>query len=133
MKIAPLAEVKTRLSAILEECEKEGPVIITRNGKAVAVLVAPRSDADVERLIVAYSPTVQSLAKTSAQTLQQDATPLNLTTLSIEERKQLLRKRLMEAGVLLARSEPDRSKQTNWKPIATLGKPASQQIIEERR
>ena len=40
MKIAPVADVKARLSAYLEECETEGPVIITRNGKAVAVLLA---------------------------------------------------------------------------------------------
>jgi len=36
MKIAPVADVKARLSAYLEECETEGRVIITRNGKAVS-------------------------------------------------------------------------------------------------
>jgi len=41
MRIAPLADVKARLSAYLEECATEGPVIITRNGRAVAVLLAP--------------------------------------------------------------------------------------------
>lgn len=133
MKIAPIAEVKTRLSAILEECEKEGPIVITRNGKAVAVLVAPRNDADVERLIVAYSPNIHSMLDTAVQTLQQENGSLNLATLSVEERKQLLRNRLIEAGILLARTAPDRSKQTNWQPIPTLGKPASQQIIEDRR
>ncbi|RPJ19379.1 MAG: type II toxin-antitoxin system Phd/YefM family antitoxin, partial [Chloroflexi bacterium] len=33
MKIAPLAEVKTKLSAYIEHAEKEGPIVITRNGK----------------------------------------------------------------------------------------------------
>ena len=37
MRIAPLADVKARLSAYLEQCEAEGPIVITRNGKAVAV------------------------------------------------------------------------------------------------
>ena len=41
MKIASLADVKARLSAYVEQCKTEGPVVITRNGKAVAVLLAP--------------------------------------------------------------------------------------------
>ena len=39
MKIASVADVKARLSAYLKETE-QGPVIVTRNGKAVAVLLA---------------------------------------------------------------------------------------------
>ena len=39
MKIAPLADVKARLSAYVDECESEGPVIITRNGKPIALVV----------------------------------------------------------------------------------------------
>ena len=51
MRIAPLADVKARLSAYLDECGVEGPVVITRNGKAVAVLEAfHRPVAKVERL-----------------------------------------------------------------------------------
>jgi prevent-host-death family protein len=38
MRIAPLADVKARLSAYLDECAVEGPIVITRNGKAAAVL-----------------------------------------------------------------------------------------------
>ena len=40
MKIAAVADVKAHLSAYVDECENEGPVIITRNGKA-PVLLAP--------------------------------------------------------------------------------------------
>jgi prevent-host-death family protein len=39
MRIAPLADVKARLSAYLDECGDEGPLVITRNGKPVAVLL----------------------------------------------------------------------------------------------
>jgi prevent-host-death family protein len=39
MKIASVADVKARLSAYLKDIE-EGPVVITRNGTAVAVLLA---------------------------------------------------------------------------------------------
>jgi PHD/YefM family antitoxin component YafN of YafNO toxin-antitoxin module len=45
----------------VDECENEGPVIITRNGKAAAVLLAPRDNDDLERLIFAHSRRFQSL------------------------------------------------------------------------
>jgi prevent-host-death family protein len=47
MKIAALADVKAHLSAYVDECEKEGPIIITRNGKAAAVLPAPKDNDDL--------------------------------------------------------------------------------------
>lgn len=48
MRIAPLVTVKAQLSAYLEQCKAEGPIVITRNGKAVAVLLAPIDDDDLE-------------------------------------------------------------------------------------
>ena len=70
MRIAPLADVKARLSAYLDECGVEGPLVITRNGKAVAVLVAPRDDADLESLILSRSPRFQSLLDKSRESVQ---------------------------------------------------------------
>ncbi len=70
MKIAPVADVKARLSAYLEECETEGPVVITRNGKAVAVLVAPASDQDLERLVLSRSPRFQALMNKSRRSIR---------------------------------------------------------------
>ena len=61
MKIAALADVKAHLSAYVDECENEGPIIITRNGKAAAVLLAPRNDVDLERLMLAHSRRFHSL------------------------------------------------------------------------
>ncbi len=55
MKIAPLADVKARLSAYVEACRTEGPVVITRNGKAVALLLAPLDDEDLESLRLSRS------------------------------------------------------------------------------
>jgi prevent-host-death family protein len=65
MKIAPLADVKARLSAYVEECETAGPVVITRNGKAVAVLLAPEDDDDLERLILGHSRRFQAFLDNS--------------------------------------------------------------------
>ncbi len=48
MRIAPLADVKAHLSAYFDECVAEGPLVITRNGKAVAVLLVPYDDDDLE-------------------------------------------------------------------------------------
>jgi prevent-host-death family protein len=70
MKIVPLAEVKARLSAYLDECQTGGPVIITRNGKAVAVLLAPVDDEDLERLVLARSPRFQALLNKSRQSIK---------------------------------------------------------------
>ena len=56
MKIAPLADVKAKLSAYVDTSEKEGPVIITRNGKPVAVLISPKDEDDLETLVLSRSP-----------------------------------------------------------------------------
>jgi prevent-host-death family protein len=65
MKIAPLADVKARLTAYIDECEAGGPVIITRNGKPVAVLLAPQDDDDLERLILGHSRRFQAILENS--------------------------------------------------------------------
>lgn len=70
MKIAPLADVKARLSAYVEQCETDGPVVITRNGKAVAVLLAPVDDDDLEGLLLARSPRFQSMLDKSRQSIR---------------------------------------------------------------
>jgi prevent-host-death family protein len=70
MKIAPLADVKARLSAYIDQSESEGPVVITRNGKAVAVLIAPVDDDDVESLVFARSPRLQKLLSKSRASIK---------------------------------------------------------------
>jgi prevent-host-death family protein len=83
MRIAPLAEVKARLSAYLNECGVEGPLVITRNGKAVAVLLVPHDDDDLERIMLGRSPQFQAL--------------LDRSRLSIKEGKGLSEKAFWEA------------------------------------
>jgi len=53
MKLASVADVKAHLSAYLAECAQEGPLVITRGGEAVAVLVVPVDEDDLERLVLA--------------------------------------------------------------------------------
>lgn len=61
MSVAPLADVKARLSAYVDQCQTAGPVVITRNGKAAAVLVAPRDEDELERILLAHSPKLQAM------------------------------------------------------------------------
>jgi len=70
MKIAPLADVKARLSAYVDEAGDQGPVVITRNGRAVAVLVAPRDDEDLERIVLARSPRFQAILRRSRTSIK---------------------------------------------------------------
>src|SRR5437763_1200068 len=71
MRIAPLADVKARLSAYLDECGVEGPIVITRNGKAAAVLLVPHDDDDLERLMLGRSPRFQALLDRSRQSIKE--------------------------------------------------------------
>ena len=70
MKVASLADVKARLSAYIEELPTRGPVVITRNGKTAAVLIAPEDDDDLERLLLARSPHFQALLNKSRQSIK---------------------------------------------------------------
>ena len=70
MKIAALADVKAHLSAYVDECQNEGPVIITRNGKAAAVLLAPKDNDDLERLMLSHSRRFQSLLSKSRRSIK---------------------------------------------------------------
>ncbi len=62
MRIAPVVEVKAKFSAYLEE-SKSGPIVVTKNGKAVAVLLAVEDEEEIERLILAYSPKFQAIMR----------------------------------------------------------------------
>lgn len=66
MKIASVAEVKARFSAFVKESEA-GPVVVTRNGKPVAVLVGVQDEEEIERLLMAYSPRLRAILDQSRQ------------------------------------------------------------------
>jgi prevent-host-death family protein len=70
MRIAPLADVKARLSAYLEQCTTEGPIVITRNGRPVAVLLTPVDDDDLEGLLLARSRRFQALLDKSRRSIR---------------------------------------------------------------
>jgi len=69
MKIVPVAEIKAHLSAYLRESEK-GPIIVTKNGKPVAVLLGVTDEEEIERLVLAYSPRFQDVLSRGRQQIQ---------------------------------------------------------------
>ena len=71
MRIAPLADVKARLSAYLDECGEEGPIVITRNGKPAALLLVPYDDEDLERLMLGRSARFQAMLDRSRRSLEE--------------------------------------------------------------
>jgi prevent-host-death family protein len=60
MKIASVAQVKSQFSAYLKASE-DGPVVVTRNGRAVAVIVGVHDEDEIERLLMAYSPHLRAI------------------------------------------------------------------------
>ena len=60
MKIASVAEVKAKFSGYLKASE-QGPVVVTKNGKPVAVLLAVTDEDEIERLLLAHSPKFQGI------------------------------------------------------------------------
>lgn len=69
MKIVPIADAKARLSAYVDECATEGPLIITRNGKPAAVLLVPTDEEDLDRLMLSRSPRFQAMLDESQQSI----------------------------------------------------------------
>ena len=70
MKTVPFTDVEVRLSAYLDEVEASGPIVITRDGKPVAVLLAMQDEDEIERIILAYSPKFQRILQTAEQQIQ---------------------------------------------------------------
>jgi prevent-host-death family protein len=70
MKIAPVAEVKAQFSAYLKS-SAEGPVIVTRHGKPVAVLLSIEDEDELERLILAYTPKFQRVMEAAREQIRE--------------------------------------------------------------
>ena len=69
MKIASVAEIKSNLSAYVR-ASAESPVIVTRNGKPVAVLISPADDDELERLVLGYSTKFRSILEISKRQIE---------------------------------------------------------------
>ena len=69
MRIAPVAEIKAQLSAFIKASE-ESPVVVTRNGKPVAVLIGTSDEDEIERLILAHSKKLRAVLEAAEIRIQ---------------------------------------------------------------
>ena len=70
MKIAPLADVKTKLSNYINLTQK-GPIIVTKNGHPRALLAAvPENEDDLERLVLALTPKFRRIIDAAYKRIQ---------------------------------------------------------------
>lgn len=70
MKIAPVAEMKAQFSAYLK-ASQEGPIVVTRNGKPVAVLIWVDDEEELERLVLAYTPKFRAILEAARQQIRE--------------------------------------------------------------
>jgi prevent-host-death family protein len=77
MKIESLREVKNNFSEVIAALPKTGPVIVTRNGKSAALLIAIDENTDLETLILSNSPQFWTLFDRAAseKRVSMDALP----------------------------------------------------------
>jgi prevent-host-death family protein len=72
MKIASLTEIKARLSSYVK-ASATGPVVVTRNGKAVAVLLGVEDDEQLEQLLLAHSRKLRAILDAADRRIDQGA------------------------------------------------------------
>jgi prevent-host-death family protein len=72
MKIASVAEVKAKLSSYLR-ASAAGPIVVTRNGKAVAVLLGVDDDEELERLLLSHSRKLRAILDAADRRIDQGA------------------------------------------------------------
>ena len=72
MKIASVADVKAHFSEYVRASE-DGPIVVTRNGKPAALLIAVSDEEQLERLMMAHSPRLQAILKAARKRIQDGA------------------------------------------------------------
>lgn len=70
MRIASVADVKAKLSGYIKESET-GPIVVTKNGRPVAVLLGVHDEDEIERLILAYSPKFKRIIHTAERQIRE--------------------------------------------------------------
>ncbi len=70
MNIVPLGEVKAKFSAYVKKTE-EGPIIVTKNGKPVVLMLRIRDDEDLEQLLLANSPKFQAMINAAEKRIRE--------------------------------------------------------------
>lgn len=70
MRIASVANIKARFSEYLRSASR-GPIVVTRSGKPVGVLLAMEDEEKLERTVLAYSPRLRSILGAARQRIRE--------------------------------------------------------------
>jgi prevent-host-death family protein len=70
MKIASVADVKAHFSEYLKESEK-GAVVVTRNGRPVAVILGTEDEDEIERLILGHSKRLRAILEEARRRIRE--------------------------------------------------------------
>jgi prevent-host-death family protein len=70
MKIALAADVKSKFCGHLK-ASKDGPIVVTKNGKPVALLLSVEDEEEIERLVLAYSPKFQNIIQRAEKEIRE--------------------------------------------------------------
>jgi len=70
MRIASVADVKAKFSGYLKASE-QGPVVVTKNGRPVAMLLSITDEDEIERMVLAHSPKFQSILNVAEQQIRE--------------------------------------------------------------
>jgi len=66
MNAVPVTEVKARFSSYIRKTRKS-PVVVTKNGKPVVVMLHIRNEDELERILLANSPRFQAMLDAAEQ------------------------------------------------------------------
>lgn len=70
MRIASVADVKAKFSGYLNS-SKQGPIVVTKNGRPVAMLLSVTDEDEIERMLLAYSPKFQGILDLAEQQIRE--------------------------------------------------------------
>ena len=70
MKIASVADVKAKFSGYIKASE-EGPIVVTKNGRPVALLLSVKDEEEIERLLLAYSPKFKNILRVAERQVRE--------------------------------------------------------------
>jgi prevent-host-death family protein len=72
MKVASQTEVASDFAKYLKASE-QGPVVVTRKGKPIAVLLRTEDEDDLERLLMGHSPKLQTILEAARKRFREGA------------------------------------------------------------
>ena len=70
MKTVSIRDARNRLTELAREVEAGETVVVTRNGKPVAVLVGIQDEEEIERLLMAYTPRLSAILDRSREQIR---------------------------------------------------------------